>query len=78
MFTKAILIILFTLAPVMPAFAYIDPGSGSAIASIIIGLFVAIGVVAKSFFYKIQTFFYSLKKLAASLKNTKKFPNDER
>lgn len=40
------------LAPV-PALAYIDPGSGSAILSLIIGFFVAIGVVLKTFWYKI-------------------------
>lgn len=34
-------------------FAYIDPGSGSAIMSVIIGFFVAIGVLIKTFWYKI-------------------------
>ena len=36
-----------------PAFAYIDPGSGSAILSMLIGLFVALGVIVKTFWYKI-------------------------
>ena len=40
-----------------PAFAYIDPGSGSAIMSVIIGFFVAIGVLIKTFWYKIKSFF---------------------
>ncbi len=40
-----------------PAFAYIDPGSGSAIMSVIIGFFVAIGVLVKTFWYKIKSFF---------------------
>ena len=35
------------------AFAYIDPGSGSAIMSAVIGFFVAIGVVIKTYWYKI-------------------------
>ena len=39
------------------AFAYIDPGSGSAIMSVIIGFFVAIGVLVKTFWYKIKSFF---------------------
>ena len=39
---------------VEPAFAYIDPGSGSAIMSVIIGVFVAIGVLVKVFWYKIK------------------------
>lgn len=40
-----------------PAFAYIDPGSGSAVISIIIGAFVAAGLAIKSFWYKITGFF---------------------
>ena len=39
-----------------PAFAYIDPGTGSAIISLIIGLFVTIGVYFKSFWYKIKNY----------------------
>jgi len=44
------------LLPV-PALAYIDPGSGSAIVSLVIGLFVAIGVVVKTFWFKILSIF---------------------
>ena len=40
-----------------PAFAYLDPGTGSAIMSLIIGFFVAIGVLVKTFWYKIKRFF---------------------
>jgi FtsZ-interacting cell division protein ZipA len=47
---------LFAIAT-QPAFAYIDPGSGSAIMSVIIGFFVAIGVLVKTFWYKIKSFF---------------------
>ncbi len=39
------------------ALAYIDPGSGSTIMSAIIGFFVAIGLVIKTFWYKIKAFF---------------------
>ena len=39
------------------AHAYIDPGSGSAIMSAIIGFFVIIGLTIKSFWYKIKTLF---------------------
>ncbi len=39
------------------ALAYIDPGSGSAIISAIIGVFVAIGVAVKTYWYKIKRFF---------------------
>ncbi len=40
-----------------PAFAYLDPGSGSAIVSAIIGAFVAIGMTVKTYWYKIKSFF---------------------
>ena len=42
-----------------PAMAYIDPGSGSAIMSAIIGFFVAIGLAVKTYWYKIKSFFKS-------------------
>lgn len=39
------------------SWGYIDPGSGSAIMSAVIGFFVAIGLVVKTFWYKIKAFF---------------------
>ena len=36
---------------------YIDPGSGSAILSAIVGFFVVLGLTIKSFWYKITGFF---------------------
>jgi len=36
--------------------AYIDPGSGSAIMSAIIGVFVATGLILKTYWYKIKRF----------------------
>ena len=41
---------------IQPAYAYLDPGTGSAIISLIIGFFVAIGVFIKTW-YKIKNFF---------------------
>lgn len=38
-----------------PAFAYIDPGSGSAIMSAIVGLFVAVGLAIKTYWYKLKS-----------------------
>ena len=43
-------------------FAYIDPGSGSAIISAVIGFFVAIGVAVKGYWYKIKSLFKRRKK----------------
>ena len=40
-----------------PAFAYIDPGSGSAIMSAIIGFFVAVAMAVKTYWYKIKGIF---------------------
>ncbi len=41
--------------------AYIDPGSGSAIMSAIIGLFVATSMAIKTYWYKIKSLFSSKK-----------------
>jgi hypothetical protein len=54
-----------------PAFAYIDPGSGSAIMSAIIGFFVAIGLAVKTYWYKIKGFFTG-KKAENQSENEKK------
>ena len=37
--------------------AYIDPGTGSAIVSAIVGLVVAIGVAVKTYWYKLKSLF---------------------
>ena len=42
---------------VQPALAYLDPGTGSSIITLIVGFFVAIGVFIKTFWYKIKNFF---------------------
>ena len=47
---------LFSLS-VQHAFAYIDPGTGSLILSLIVGFFVSAGVFIKTFWYKIKNFF---------------------
>ena len=51
--------IVFTalVAVCLPAFAYIDPGSGSAIVSLIIGFFVALGLTVKTYWYKLKGLF---------------------
>lgn len=51
-----ILIMVFSLFS-FPAMAYIDPSSGSAIISAIIGFFVAISMTIKTYWYKIRAFF---------------------
>ena len=55
--TNSLLIFVALFSIVTPAMAYIDPGSGSAIMSAIIGFFVAIGLAVKTYWYKIKSFF---------------------
>ena len=52
-----LLILVSALVWVQPVFAYIDPGSGSAIMSAIIGFFVAIGIFIKTYWYKLKSLF---------------------
>jgi len=54
---RLVLLTCLMLSLSVPAHAYIDPGSGSAIMSAIIGFFVVIGLTFKSFWYKIKSFF---------------------
>lgn len=58
---SAIKSIILICLLVSPSFAYIDPGSGSAIMSAIIGFFVASGMAIKTYWYKIKAFIASLK-----------------
>ena len=44
-----------------PAFAYVDPGTGSAVMSAIIGFLVAAGLVIKTYWYKLKSLFGSKK-----------------
>ncbi|VAW40511.1 hypothetical protein MNBD_GAMMA01-2261 [hydrothermal vent metagenome] len=67
---KSILVLLIALLLVsMQAKAYIDPGSGSAIMSAIIGFFVAIGLAVKTYWYKIKGFFSGNKKTSEQQKD---------
>ncbi len=56
---KALSVYLLLIAAlwVPPAMAYIDPGSGSAIMSAVIGFFVAVGLAVKTYWYKIKSLF---------------------
>ena len=42
--------------------AYIDPGSGSAIMSAIVGFLVAISLIVKTYFFKFKSFFQKKEK----------------
>lgn len=40
-----------------PAWAYLDPGTGSMIISAIVGLFATIGLAVKTYWYKLKALF---------------------
>lgn len=50
-------IILLTFSA--PSMAYIDPGSGSAIMSAIVGFFAAVTMLVKTYWYKLKSLFSS-------------------
>jgi hypothetical protein len=50
---------IITLVPNI-AFAYIDPASGSALMSAIIGIFVATAIFIKTYWYKLKSFFKTI------------------
>jgi len=50
-------VILLTFSA--PSMAYIDPGSGSAIMSAVVGFFAAITMLVKTYWYKIKSLFTS-------------------
>jgi len=46
-------VILLIFIPVLPVFAYLDPGTGSMIVSAIIGVFATIIFIFRGWFYKL-------------------------
>ena len=57
LFSFSFLIIISGFFISMNLFAYIDPGSGGAIITAILGFFAAIGYTLRKYFYKIRNFF---------------------
>ena len=48
--------VLLLLSPV-PAFAYLDPSTGSMVVSAIVGIFASIALAVKTYWYKIKGLF---------------------
>ena len=48
---------LFLILLAQPAWAYLDPGTGSMIISAIVGLFATVGLAINTSWYKIKAFF---------------------
>lgn len=59
MINRILILLVFIVFFSKTSYAYLDPGTGSAIMSLIIGFFVAIGVLLKTFWYKIKSLFSS-------------------
>lgn len=55
-FSLLLILLIFSIS-IQPAHAYIDPGSGSAILSAIIGFLVAVGLAIKTYWYKLKSLF---------------------
>lgn len=58
---KLIYALLICTLP-LTSMAYIDPGSGSALMSAVIGFCVAVGMVVKTYWYKLVHFFKKMTK----------------
>ncbi len=54
---RAALVALTLLTVSTPAWAYLDPSTGSMIISAIVGLFATVGLAVKTYWYKIKAFF---------------------
>ena len=48
---------VFTYVTTPPAYAYLDPGTGSAIVTAILGFFAAVAFTVRKFFYRIASVF---------------------
>jgi len=59
--THRLILALLAASFAPSAFAYIDPGSGSAIMSAIVGFFVAAGLAIKTYWYKLKGLFVGKK-----------------
>jgi hypothetical protein len=46
--------VLIWLAASLPAYAYVDPGSGSVIVTTILGFLAAIGYTLRKYFYRLR------------------------
>ncbi|TDJ45136.1 MAG: hypothetical protein E2O52_07160 [Gammaproteobacteria bacterium] len=61
------LVAISALGVAPPAWAYLDPGTGSMIISAVVGLVATVGLAVKTYWYKIKAF---LRKDASSPRST--------
>jgi len=69
---RAALVIIAALlmASSQPAFAYLDPSTGSMVVSAIVGIFASIALAVKTYWYKIKGFFKRNRKAESGSKET--------
>ena len=53
-----------------PAFAYLDPSTGSMVVSAIVGIFASIALAVKTYWYKIKGFFKRDRKAESGTRKT--------
>jgi hypothetical protein len=63
---------------VSPAYAYLDPGTGSAILQGVIGALAAIGVVAKLYWHRLMRFFGIRKNKGYVISGSEEIINEDR
>lgn len=78
MIKKVLPVTMLLTIGAQPAFAYIDPGSGSAIMTVVIGVLVSFGVLMKTFWYKIKRFLGLSKSKSAKTECTDDCVNDDK
>jgi O-antigen/teichoic acid export membrane protein len=54
---RFLLLTLVLLLASPPAFAYLDPSTGSMVVSAIVGIFASIALAVKTYWYKIKSWF---------------------
>ena len=57
MILRVALVLAACLSIASPAYAYLDPGTGSMLISAVLGVAVAVGLAVKMFWYRLVGFF---------------------
>jgi hypothetical protein len=66
---------IFILVP-SPAYAYIDPGTGSLIIQGVIGAIAAVGVTLKIYWHKVKVFFSGRSKVTSTVEDPLEKPGE--
>ena len=67
---RTLVSVLFLVLLSEPAWAYLDPGTGSMIISAIVGLFATVGLAVKTYWYKLKGFFRGSSREDAAERNS--------